>query len=230
MSKESKEEDVLLLHGLSKTPKTMNSMADYLSEQGYRVFNIGYPSTQKSISECISIVSKKLSVLRSGQQSRRLHVVGHSTGALIAHALVMLSRPSENWGRVVMLGVPAQGSLLAKKLSRFHLYRTAYGSVGVEISDFGKSMPAITVPCGVIAGSRKHLADLVFIIWLGFKSDGKVKLSETQVLGQTARILVPVAHPDLPNDKRVQEEVGIFLKNAHFSKSDPELEIPAARL
>ncbi|MBC2802205.1 lipase [Rhizobium ruizarguesonis] len=42
---------VLLFHGIARTKKSMAKLAGFLSGHGYRVVNVGYPSTKFSISE-----------------------------------------------------------------------------------------------------------------------------------------------------------------------------------
>jgi esterase/lipase len=44
---------VLLFHGIARTKKSMAKLAGFLSGHGYRVVNVGYPSTKFSISDLI---------------------------------------------------------------------------------------------------------------------------------------------------------------------------------
>jgi triacylglycerol esterase/lipase EstA (alpha/beta hydrolase family) len=44
----SQDECVILLHGLARSPRSMKRMQKYLKKEGYRVYNLDYPTTKKN--------------------------------------------------------------------------------------------------------------------------------------------------------------------------------------
>lgn len=212
-------QDVLLLHGLSKDAAMMHPMQRALSQRGYCCYNISYPSTRLTIRGCAEFVLQKLQSLRVGREDKLLHVVGHSMGGLVALTIMTQLNPNLQWGRVVLLGTPLQGSLLVKRLLKFSLYRWYYGQAGCEIADYGLLLPAIKQPLGVIAGTLCDKLGFLVIKWLGRTGhDGRILIAETQVDCMTDFLEFPTTHPQLPKESGVILQVLSFLKTEKFCR------------
>jgi pimeloyl-ACP methyl ester carboxylesterase len=212
-------QDVLLLHGLNKTPDMMREMESALTRRGYHCYNIGYASTQLSIHDCARSVAEQLQAARVGREQTPLHVVGHSLGGLIAWTLIQQLCPGLPWGRVVMLGTPIQGSELVKNLNRYRLYRRTYGKAGMEIEDYGLSLRPINKPCGVIAGTITDWLGYIGIRWIGRTGhDGRVLIEETKVKGMSDFLQFPAVHPMLPKTPGVILQTLSFLETERFCK------------
>jgi pimeloyl-ACP methyl ester carboxylesterase len=215
------ENDVLLLHGLSKSKQIMQEMEKFLNCRGYCCHNIGYDSTHLSIDDCAKSVAKQLEKSRVGRENYPLDVVGHSLGGLVAWALILEICPDIKWNRVVMLGTPIQGSILVKNLSRFSFYRRSYGPAAIEIAGYGKKLRPIDKICGVIAGTRSSIFDRIFVMWLRFKGhDGKILVEETKVEGMTDFLEFPAAHAQLPKVPGIILQTFFFLQKGKFAKKD----------
>ena len=72
---------VVLLHGLTRSSKSMGKIETDLNEEGYKVLNIPYPSTKFSIATLSKMVSEK--VVAETSNSEQVHFVTHSMGGII---------------------------------------------------------------------------------------------------------------------------------------------------
>ena len=52
------DEWVILLHGIMRSPRSMNRIERVLTYRGYRVLNFGYPSTEESIETIAALLHK----------------------------------------------------------------------------------------------------------------------------------------------------------------------------
>jgi pimeloyl-ACP methyl ester carboxylesterase len=223
--------DVLLLHGLSKSPHIMADMERFLAHKGYHCHNIGYDSMKLSIFECAQSVLARLQKSRLGREEIILDVVAHSLGGLVSLLLISQLCPTENWGRVVLLGTPIQGSLLAQQLSQFWLYRRWYGKAGVEVGNYGKTLDPIDNQCGVIAGTASSIPDRLFAGWLGWEGhDGKILAAETKIDNMTDYLEFPATHPQLPKVPGIMLQTLSFLKTGHFCQATEAEPVANSRL
>ncbi|MEM1298036.1 MAG: alpha/beta fold hydrolase [Pseudomonadota bacterium] len=110
MSEELKTRDVVLLHGLGRTPMSMLPLAWRLGWAGFRCRRPSYPSTQLTVPESIAHVHALVTEI-----GRPVHLVGHSLGGLIAAAL--LREGDLPIARAVQLGSPNLGSPAADRLA-----------------------------------------------------------------------------------------------------------------
>lgn len=214
------QEDVLLLHGLSKSTVIMEKMEKFLIGRGYYCHNIGYESQKLGILECAQSVASQIKQSRVGREEHPLHVVAHSLGGLVAWVLILTLCPEINWGRVVQMGTPMQGSFLVRKLSKFGLYRRVFGKAGIELGEYGKALKPMNKECGVIAGTRPDYAS-PSIFWLGFKGhDARLFIDETKFEGMTDFLQFPAIHTNLPETPGVILQTVAFLKAGKFCKTE----------
>jgi triacylglycerol esterase/lipase EstA (alpha/beta hydrolase family) len=123
---------VLLFHGIARTKKSMEKLASFLSGHGYRVVNVGYPSTRFSISDLVDIIRPEIDDAVKKAGDGRVHFVGYSMGGLVIRAFLKSYRPAK-LGRVVMVGTPNNGSQIADFLKSWPLYRKVYGPAGQQL-------------------------------------------------------------------------------------------------
>lgn len=71
---------VLLFHGIARTKKSIAKLAGFLSAHGYRVVNVGYPSTKFSISDLVDIIRPEIDGAAKEAGDGRVHFVGYSMG------------------------------------------------------------------------------------------------------------------------------------------------------
>lgn len=213
------ERNVVLLHGLGRTSRSMRPMERFLARNGYRVVNIGYPSRSKSIKELVPFLEAKLAEagLPGDQQ---VDFVTHSAGGIITRAYLH-AHPDFPVGRVVMLGPPNQGSVVASSLMKRWVFRRLVGPILIDLGGGEKSLPVQlpppNYPVGVIAGNRKALYLLPWLI--PGESDGLVAVEEAKLPGMHDFLVVPRGHTFLMNSRHVQEQTLAFLNSGAFDQS-----------
>ena len=210
-------ECVVLLHGLARTSNSMNKMAKHLSDQGYKVVNIDYPSRKYELSELAKIVRKETISKTTGAD--KIHFVTHSMGGIIVR-FIQKHDPLPNLGRVVMLSPPNQGSEVVDFFSDLWFFESINGPAGKQLgtgkNSICRTLGKVNFELGIITGDKSINWINSFII--PGKDDGKVSIENAKVEGMADFLIVHVSHPFIMNDKTVMTECVHFLQNGHFKK------------
>jgi pimeloyl-ACP methyl ester carboxylesterase len=198
----------------------MAKLAGFLSGHGYRVVNVGYPSTKFSISDLIDIIRPEIDGAAKEAGDGRVHFFGYSMGGLIIRAFLRSYRPA-NLGRVVMVGTPNNGSQIADFLKNWPLYRKVYGPAGQQLITDQTAMTelfgTVDYELGIIAGNRTIDPVSSLIIGIRVPNDGKVSVESTRLDGASAHIVIPANHTFLPVNKTMWSETLSFLQDGRFT-------------
>jgi pimeloyl-ACP methyl ester carboxylesterase len=192
---------VLLVHGLGRTRLSMLRLAMYLRRRGIEPHHFGYgPAFAQFDAICLQL-QRRLEQLAKDDTV----VVGHSLGGLLLRqAVSQLGPDTQSPCRLIMLGTPNQSPRLARRVSRWPLYRIISGDAGrlMASPDRLAHLPVPKLPMTVIAGTagpawkRGPLAGLV--------NDGLVAVSETRLDAGEEFIELPVWHAFMMNHPDVR--------------------------
>ena len=211
---------VVILHGIARTYRCMRSLSKFLEEHGYRVLNVGYPSTRFPLEAMIDHVHKKMEVFNEDHQ-RKIHFVGYSMGGLLARGVINLYRPP-NLGRVVQLAPPNQGSEVADFWKNNFLFKWIFGPAGQELGTKDKNiaeiLPPIDYELGVIAGNQSW--DPFSSALIPGPNDGKVSVEMTRVPGLADHIIIPATHTFIIYNREAWNQTLHFLENGTFHRTN----------
>lgn len=215
----SKDQCVILLHGLTRSPSSMAKLEDVLLEEGYSVVNQGYPSREKPIEDLASQALPD-AIEKCGDEAKTIHVVTHSLGGILLRQYVAKNE-FPRLGRAVMLGPPNQGSEIPDKMGDVPGFDLLNGPAGEQLGTGEDSVPNTLGPAtfdvGVIAGTET--INLILSTQIPGVDDGKVSVENTQLEGMADHIALPVSHPFIMKDDAAIKQTLLFLQTGKFDQS-----------
>jgi alpha-beta hydrolase superfamily lysophospholipase len=102
-------EAVLLVHGHAAHPLLLEPLRRALARQGFRALSWHYGSLRGSIETDAAKLALEAAELDADASVARLHLVGHSMGAIVVRGALAKARPRK-LGRVVLLAPPNRGA------------------------------------------------------------------------------------------------------------------------
>lgn len=238
MTKKQKGKAAILLHGINNPSLIMGRIGKALTNKGYTVLNIDYPSTKKPISELVEYVGERLRNFDPAQ-FEQIDFVGHSMGGIIIRELLNKEHRPENLGRVVMIGSPHAGSEVADRVKDWKLFKKLYGPAGGQLTtEFQKAASkgiVIDYPLGIIA-SDSNTGHFWIRSFIAGENDGLVSVESTKLNGMGEHIILPAPHVAMPLLPGVIKQVAHFLEHGEFDsdnkpqpKSKPKSQDPAPK-
>lgn len=204
------KETVVLVHGLWMPSWVMALLALRLRRCGFHTAVFSYPSVRNSLSQNALQLSRFVERIAAP----RIHFVGHSLGGLLV--LQMLAHyPEPRTCRVVLVGSPYRGNVVASKLARRALGRWLIGRSVAQWLD--QKAPTCTdrYAVGVIAGCGR-LGMGTLIGGVPRPNDGVVAVEETRVPDASDHIVLKVNHTSMLLSARLARQTCAFLQNGHF--------------
>lgn len=212
-------ECVVLLHGLNRSWRAMNKMANGLQQQGFTTANVDYPSQASSVEGLAPMAVDTGIEQCRGSGATRIHFVTHSLGGILLRYR-QGQDPIPELGRVVMLGPPNQGSEVIDKTKNWPGTKIFSGEAGLQLGTDPDSIPAQLAPVdfelGVIAGVGT--INPFMSAMLPAEDDGKVTVERTKVDGMTDFMIVDSSHRNIMNSDTVIRNTAEFLKTGRFSR------------
>ena len=216
---------LVLLHGLGRSRSSMSPLAKYLKKKGgYATFNVGYASTRRPISDHAKALAK---IIENLPGIDRIDLVGHSMGNIVIRRYLADQtddstgrKPDPRIQRIVMLGPPNHGSIIANALKDNDLFTAVTGKPGQELGREWVWLEAdlATPQCefGIIAGGLGN--ETGFNPALPGDDDGVVAVSSARLDGATDFVLLPVLHSVMPANRKAQVRTLRFLQTGRFEE------------
>ncbi|TQV85378.1 esterase/lipase family protein [Aliikangiella coralliicola] len=213
---------VVLLHGLGRSPRSMKKLQHTLENDGYLVRNLGYNSLLDSYQEILEALDNKISEWVNPHWP--IHFVGHSFGGILIRGL-LARHPEWNKGRCVMLGSPNKGTKTASFMLSHWWFRHFVPKVTSDLtpgSELLNSLPEPEIETGIIAGNVNY-SIVIPVSWYYKRAtgnepgDGVVELSNTQCSNMADFIIMPLHHSFMTWDSELLKQVIHFIENGHFT-------------
>lgn len=204
------KEAVVLIHGIWLNGTEMFRLRQRLTEAGYECHQFKYRSVKCSPEEN----ADHLYAFQKSLKAPVVHFVCHSLGGLVLLHLFDKHLVGKK-GRVVFLGVPVNGSEVARRLSSHFMTRWAVGK-SIEHGLLGdRPVWKKWRDLGVISGSFPLGVGMV-VGGPPLPHDGTVSVEETYLGGATDYLTVNTTHLGLLYSEDVAMQVVTFLRAGKF--------------
>jgi pimeloyl-ACP methyl ester carboxylesterase len=219
---------VILFHGWMSGASTLKELEAHLRNNcGFSTFSLDYSATLGTYEGILTEVETQLRSINFGAEFKKVHIVAHSMGGLVAW--IFLSRHKlENGGRFVPLGSPFLGSNLVNVI-RFNtvlLSKTSLIKNYEKLLELVKSSPKKNpnIQIGLVAGSKTYTIRDLGHKGFDFRrgiftsiNDGTVEVDSAFGAEANERTLLHVNHYQLITLPEVFDEIESFLVTGHFS-------------
>ena len=213
---------VMLIHGITRSSKSMSAFREPLRKAGFHVFPFDYPSTRVEIPESADYLRQ---VIDSLEGIETLHIVAHSMGGLVTRAY-MSQQSDPRIKRFVMIGSPNSGAELADIMSdkANFVFKPLLGPAGQQlVTDSGgliARLPTPTCDFAVIAGGRGGKG---FNPLIPGDDDGIVSVASTRLPGASDFLQVGSVHLRLLKSPEAISSAIRFLETGKLrAEGDPQ--------
>jgi len=195
--------DVILIHGMGRTPVSMLRLRRHLRRAGHAPILFGYSPTFETLQ---GATSRLVRLIERRVDTAPYALVGHSLGSvLIRSALGQLENRLP--AACFFLAPPMVACKAAKFFSRFWPYQVAMGEMGRLLADDGfmRSLPMPPTHVRIYAGTGGPRAS-----WLPFgmeENDGILSASEATDDLRATVVSVPSLHTFIMNSSRVGDDI-----------------------
>ncbi|MEL6260984.1 MAG: alpha/beta hydrolase [Cyanobacteria bacterium J06626_6] len=187
--------NILLIHGLGRTPLSMWTMANSLQKAGHHPTFFGYTSVLHSFDE---ITQRLRFQLRSLSQLGPYGIVSHSLGGILTRA-ALTSADFATPTHIVMLAPPNQSPLAARLANRLFPFRWFARQCGHNMATpaFYTQLPALASPYTLIAGTAGPTGPLS--PFGNEPNDLILSISEVKMHPEDPLLQVPALHSFIMN-------------------------------
>lgn len=194
--------EVLLVHGMGRTPLSMALLAHRLRRGGMQVATFGYSAAREDLEGCLQRLQVRI---QTSCGNRPFLLVGHSLGTVLIRCVV--PRLGHLPRACVFLAPPSHSPRLARRLGKHPLYRLLTGEMGQHLADptFMEQLPIPPVPVTVFAGVGGSQSPL--LPFAGEPNDGIVSVEEVRLSPDHEPIRLPVLHTFIMNARSVADHI-----------------------
>ncbi len=218
---------VVLLHGLSRSARSMRRLEEQIALAGYRTLNWDYPGRRHSLPGLVDRFRDLLAGLDEGDREggRKVHFVTHSLGGLIVRGALTREPVQVHPGRIVMIAPPNKGVVLPGQKQFRKILGWLYGRPLLDVATPSEILDRLGAPAaelGIIAGTRQfHWANPSSWItaWAHRHQphDGTVEVARTRLDGMDDFIEVDASHTFICDKPDVIRQMVYFLEHGAFA-------------
>jgi triacylglycerol lipase len=212
-------EEVILLHGLCRTSRSMTKMESALVAAGFKVQNVNYPSRRACVEKLADDAIGPAVANCQQDGAIKIDFVTHSLGGILVRSYLE-RHEIPSLGRVVMLAPPNQGSEVVDKLGWLFLFKWINGPAGNELGTDKNSTPNKLGPAkfsvGVIAGDRS--INWINSLLIPGRDDGKVSVERTKLAGMSDFVVIHATHPFIMRNREAIQQTIQFLRKGSFDR------------
>jgi hypothetical protein len=196
--------NVLLVHGLGRTPCSLFGLGSALRRAGHRTGYFGYSATFESLPRIVGRLAARLRRLARNQEP--VGLAAHSLGGLLLRQ-ALLEVPELPVRHLVMMGTPNRPPRLAAYFWRWRLFRGLSRDCGQLLAsqEAFDAIPAPRVPYTLIAGTAGPTHPR--LAFPGEPNDAVVAVAETRILDSDTPLLVPAFHSFIMDNRAVRRAV-----------------------
>ena len=230
---------VILLHGLCRTWKSMQPMAEHLKAEGYEVILFRYASSREQVGDHAQNLKRVISELPA--DVTEINFVAHSLGNIVVRHYVSNCEKSQSLSldnrinRMVMIGPPNQGSQMARLLKDSVAFKLIAGASGAQLSigweELKENLATPKFEFGIVAGGYGVEGARFNNILLSGPDDFTVSKKEAMLAGASDFLVKPLLHSTMMHQSEVMESTSRFLKNGYFvskEKIQPIKSLPSS--
>jgi triacylglycerol lipase len=214
---------VFLLHGFGRTNRSMDKLENHISDSGYSVINVNYPSTKYPIEYLADEILNDAIQRNIKNSVSKIHFVTHSMGGIVVRYYLKYHE-LPNLGRVVMLSPPNQGTELVDFFKDSFFFKIFDWPAGRQLGTDEDSIPINLGPVdfelGIITGNKSF--NPFYSTILSGPDDGIVTVERAKVEGMSDFIVLPHSHTFIILNDEVIEQVIHFLEHGRFRHDGPD--------
>lgn len=195
--------NLLLVHGLWRTPLSFLVLVRRLRQWGYSTEQFAYAAVAQPYEVIAARLANRLNRLAA---QGPYAVIGHSLGGILLRSALLLNvGPAPS--RLIMLGPPNRPPKLARLLGGYWMYQRLMGECGANLASsvFYEQLPPPTVPYTIVAGTAGPRGR-----WSPFgdePNDGIVAVTETRIREDDPIVTLPVTHTFMMNNAAVHSVI-----------------------
>jgi triacylglycerol lipase len=208
---------VVLVHGLTWFPDPIRQTADYFSRQNYSVVTLRYESRKvDQVGDAVEVLRRAVTRYCTDRK-RRIHLLGHSMGAIIIRQFLAES-PPPRLGRVVLMACPNHGTRLANALHKVPSLKHIFGAAAAQLGTREDCVPRTLAPPsyapGIIMGGRSMFPFLSPFV--PGRDDGVVAIDSGRIDGMGDFLVLPTTHTYLPRCESALFRAHCFFQTGRF--------------
>ncbi len=199
---------VVIVHGLYMNAFMMKWLEKHFRLLGYNTYNFNYVTRQYS-----PLTLNKLHQFCSQIKEDELLFLGHSMGGLVIHQYLSAYPVQASTLKVVTLGTPYNGSVLAQHLNEKNLSSWLFGKESTKKVLLEGVPDNLLFPTGSIIGTKNFGIGRLFGITEG---DGTVSYQDVHANWVTDEAIINTNHFGLLYSKKAVELADSFFTDNHF--------------